>query len=374
MVKNKKIKVICVAAARPNFMKIAPLLEEFKKHKEFNPILVHTGQHYDYNMSGSFFKELNIPKPNYNLGIKAGKHGEQTGKTMIEFEKVCVKEKPQLVIVVGDVNATIACALVASKLHIKIAHIEAGLRSFDRNMPEEINRILTDHISDYLFTTCEDGEKNLLKEGINKNKIFFVGNIMIDTLLKQQKKAKHSRILKKLNLKVKEYALLTLHRPSNVDNEKILKTLLQTFHVIQKKIKIIYPIHPRTEKQIKKFDLEKYVKQMKNFIITPPLGYLDMIHLLNNTKFLMTDSGGIQEESTVLKIPCLTLRENTERPITVDIGTNIIVKTNKNKIIKEVNKILLGKEKIGKQPKYWDGKTSQKIIKILTRHDKTKNK
>jgi len=364
MVKNK-IKIICVAAARPNFMKIAPLLDEFKKHKEFKPILVHTGQHYDYNMSGSFFKELNIQKPNYNLGIKAGLHGEQTGRTIIEFEKVCLKEKPQLVIVVGDVNATIACALVASKLHIKIAHIESGLRSFDRNMPEEINRILTDHISDYLFTTCEDGKKNLLREGIDKKKIFFVGNIMIDTLLKQQKKSKKTGILNKLNIKPKEYSLLTLHRPSNVDDKKILKTLFETFNIIQKKIKIIYPIHPRTQKRIKQFGLEKYVKQMKNLIITPPLGYLDMICLLDNSKFLMTDSGGTQEESTVLKIPCLTLRKNTERPITVDIGTNIIVGTNKNKIIRETNKILLGKGKEGKTPSLWDGHVAQRIIKIL---------
>ncbi|MCD6441965.1 UDP-N-acetylglucosamine 2-epimerase (non-hydrolyzing), partial [bacterium] len=314
MARSKRIKIICVAAARPNFMKIAPLLEEFKKHKEFKPILVHTGQHYDYNMSGSFFKELNIQKPNYNLGIKAGLHGEQTGKTMIEFEKVCLKEKPQLVIVVGDVNATIACALVASKLHIKVAHIEAGLRSFDRNMPEEINRILTDHISDYLFVTCEEGKNNLIKEGINEKKIFFVGNIMIDTLLKQQKKSKKSKILENLNIKPKQYALLTLHRPSNVDDKKILKTLLQTFNIIQKKIKIIYPIHPRTQKRIKEFGFEKYIKQMKNFITIPPLGYLDMICLLNNAKFLLTDSGGLQEESTTLKIPCLTLRDNTERP------------------------------------------------------------
>ena len=239
---NKKIKVICVAAARPNFMKIAPLLEEFKKHKKFKPILVHTGQHYDYNMSGSFFKELNIQKPNYNLGIKAGLHGEQTGKTMIEFEKVCLNEKPQLVIVVGDVNATIACALVATKLHIPVAHIESGLRSRDMKMPEEINRILTDHISNYLFVTCEDGKKNLINEGINKKKIFFVGDIMVDTLKKQLPKIKNkkykSKVLKQFDLVSKKYALLTLHRPSNVDNKKRLKALLETFNIIQKKIKL----------------------------------------------------------------------------------------------------------------------------------------
>ena len=368
MIKNR-IKVICVAAARPNFMKVAPLLEEFKKHQEFKPILVHTGQHYDYNMSGSFFKELNIQKPNYNLGIKAGLHGEQTGRTMIEFEKVCLKEKPQLVIVVGDVNATIACALVASKLHIKIAHIEAGLRSRDMNMPEEINRILTDHISNYLFVTCEEGDKNLINEGIDKKKIFFVGDIMVDTLKKQLPRIKNKKYklktLKQFNLVSEKYALLTLHRPSNVDDKKRLKILLETFKIIQNKIKIIYPIHPRTKKRIKEFGFQKYLKQMKNFITIPPLGYLDMICLLNNAKFLLTDSGGLQEESTTLKIPCLTLRDNTERPVTVDMGTNIIVGANKNKIIKETNTILQKNFKIRKQPKYWDGKTAERIIKIL---------
>ena len=374
MKKNKgKIKIICVAAARPNFMKVAPLIDELKKYKKIKPILVHTGQHYDYNMSGSFFKELKIPKPDYNLGVKAGLHGEQTGKTMIEFEKVCLKEKPDLVVVVGDVNSTLAGALVAAKLHIPVAHIEAGLRSGDMTMPEEINRILTDRIADYLFVSDPAGIKNLIKEGIEKKKIFFVGNIMIDSLLKQQKKAKKSKILKKLNIKPKQYTLLTLHRPLNVDDKKILKKLLQTFNIIQKKIKIIYPIHPRTKKRIKKFGFEKYIKQMKNFIITPPLGYLDMIHLLNNAKLSLTDSGGIQEESTILKIPCLTLRDNTERPVTVNVGTNIIVGANKNRIIKETNRILLGNEKKGKIPKYWDGKTASIIVKILCQKIKNKS-
>ena len=359
------MKIICMAAARPNFMKIAPLLKEMKKYSQFKPILVHTGQHYDYAMSGSFFKELNIPKPDYNLGVKAGLHGEQTGQTMIEFEKICLKEKPDLVVVVGDVNSTLAGALVAAKLHIPVAHIEAGLRSRTMKMPEEINRILADHISDYLFVTCKEGKTNLINEGIDKKKIFFVGDIMVDTLLKSKGKIQKLNTLKNFNLKKKEYSLLTLHRPANVDDKKRLKILLQTFNIIQKKIKIIYPMHPRTKKQIKKFGFEKYVKQMENFIVTPPLGYLQFISLLMNSKFLLTDSGGLQEESTTLKIPCLTLRDNTERPVTVDVGTNIIVGANKNKIIKEVNKILLGKEKRGKQPKYWDGKTAQRIIKIL---------
>jgi len=363
--KKNKIKIICIAAARPNFMKVAPLLKEIKKYSRFKTILVHTGQHYDYAMSGSFFKELNIPKPNYNLGVRAGLHGEQTGLTMIKFEKICIKEKPDLIIVVGDVNSTLAGALVSTKLHVPVAHIEAGLRSRDMNMPEEINRILTDHISDYLFVTCKEGKTNLINEGIDKKKIYFVGDIMVDTLLKSKKKIQKINTFKKLNLKKKEYSLLTLHRPANVDDKKRLKILLQTFNLIQKKIKIIYPMHPRTAKQIKKFGLEKYVKQMKNFIVTPPLGYLEFISLLMNSKFLLTDSGGLQEESTTLKIPCLTLRDNTERPVTVNVGTNVIVGTNKNKIIKEINKIISGKGKKGKQPKYWDGKTAERIIKIL---------
>jgi UDP-N-acetylglucosamine 2-epimerase (non-hydrolysing) len=362
---NKKIKIICVAAARPNFMKVAPLLDEFKKHQEFKPILVHTGQHYDYNMSGSFFKELNIQKPNYNLGVKAGLHGEQTGKTMIEFEKVCLKEKPDLVIVVGDVNATVACALVATKLHIKVAHVEAGLRSFNKKIPEEINRILTDHVADYLFTTEEEVNKNLLKEGIDKEKIFFVGDIMVDSLLAAKKRIKELDILNEFGLKKKKYALLTLHRPSNVDDKETLKNLLETFNIIQKKIPIIFPIHPRTKKRIEAIKLNKILKDSKNLLLTSPLSYLKNICLMVNSKFVLTDSGGIQQETTSLGIPCLTLRKNTERPITIAQGTNVLCGNNQTKILQEVKKILNEKKRKTKIPKYWDGGTARRVVKIL---------
>jgi len=362
--KKNKIKIIIVAAARPNFMKVAPLLKEIKKHKKIKPILVHTGQHYDYQMSGVFFKELGVPKPGYNLGVKAGLHGEQTGKTMIEFEKVCLKEKPDLVIVVGDVNATLACALVAAKLHIKVAHIEAGLRSRDMSMPEEINRILTDHISDYLFTTEDEANKNLLKEGINKKKIFFVGDIMVDSLRLAQKKIKKINILNKFGFKKKNYIFLTMHRPSNVDNKKILTSLLQTLNIISQKLPIIFPIHPRTKDRIKRFNLDNKLKN-KNIILTSPLSYSETVYLLINARLIITDSGGIQQETTSLGVPCLTIRENTERPITITQGTNVLCGYNQNKIIKETNKILAGKQKKSKIPKYWDGHTAERIIKML---------
>ena len=356
MVKNK-IKVICIAAARPNFMKIAPLLDEFKKHKEFKPILVHTGQHYDYNMSGSFFKELNIQRPNYNLGIKAGLHGEQTGKTMIEFEKVCLKEKPQLVIVVGDVNATIACALVASKLHIKLAHIEAGLRSFNKGMPEEINRILTDHISDYLFCPTENAVKCLKKEGITKN-VYNVGDLMYDLFLKNIKIAeKKSKILKILKLKPKEYYLATIHRAENTNDKKKMKEIFDAFCEIKN---IVLPCHPRTEKYLKEYKL--WDKVNKNIRVIKPIGYFDMMWLLKNSKKTITDSGGLQKEAYFAKTPCLTLRDQTEWTETLDNGWNKLIKIKKERIIKDI----LSKISTKTQKKYFgNGKTAKKIIKNL---------
>ncbi|CAD7779323.1 UDP-2,3-diacetamido-2,3-dideoxy-D-glucuronate 2-epimerase [Candidatus Methanoperedenaceae archaeon GB37] len=304
----------------------------------------------------------------------------QTAKIMIEFEKVCLRERPDLIIVVGDVNSTIACALVASKLGIKIAHIEAGLRSFDRAMPEEINRVLTDAISDYLFTTCEDANENLRKEGIPEEKIYFVGNVMIDTLLRYKERAKKSNILEKLglnkDLQVRSYALLTLHRPSNVDNRETFINILKALKDVSEKIPIIFPAHPRTQRQIKSFGLEKYFNfvniesnscvNIENSInLLDPLSYLDFLNLMANAKFVLTDSGGIQEETTILNIPCLTLRENTERPVTLKEGTNTIVGSNPEKIISKSMDILNGKKKIGRIPKLWDGKAAERIINIL---------
>lgn len=365
MLKNN-LKVIIVAGARPNFIKIASLLKEFKNYKKFQPILIHTGQHYDYKMSDLFFKELNIKKPDYNLGVGSGTHAYQTAKIMEKFEPIVLKEKPKLIIVVGDVNSTLAASLVASKLNISLAHIEAGLRSFDRNMPEEINRLLTDQLADYLFITELSAIKNLLNEGISRKKIFFVGNIMIDSIQNNKNKIKSKKdILKQYGLISKKYAVLTLHRPSNVDNGKLLKKLFDIFKIISKKITIVFPIHPRTKKQISKILNKNYNFNIK---IIEPLGYLEMLFLILNSLFVMTDSGGIQEETTFLGIPCLTLRKNTERPITVDIGTNEIVGSNKQKILKSISKILKGKWKKGKIPKYWDGKTAKRIVKILIRN------
>lgn len=356
---NHKLKVLCIAGARPNFMKIAPLMKEMKKYQQIKAILVHTGQHYDYGMSQTFFRELKISKPKYNLKIGSDSHIRQTARIMEKLEPIFLKEKPNLVIVVGDVNSTLAGALTAAKLCIPIAHVEAGLRSFDMSMPEEINRRLVDHISSFLFVTEPSGVKNLLKEGISRKKIYLVGNIMIDTLKQFRPKIKDSKILKKLNLRKKNYAVLTLHRPSNVDNLKSLGYFLNIFTKIQDKIKIVFPIHPRTKKIL---ELEN--RKSQNLGIINPLSYLDFIALVHQSRFVLTDSGGIQEETTFLGIPCLTLRKNTERPITIIQGTNILC-GNKEKILKEVDKILKEKYKKTRVPKFWDGKTAKRIVKII---------
>lgn len=379
---NRPIKVIHIVGARPNFMKIAPLMREMSRYpQKFDQLLVHTGQHYDEEMSKSFFKDLRLTEPDIYLGVGSGTHAEQTGKIMIEFERVCFQEKPDLVIVVGDVNSTIACCLVAAKLCIPIAHIEAGLRSFDRTMPEEINRVLTDQISDYLFTTCEDTNQNLIKEGIPENKIFFVGNTMIDTLLNHMEIAKNSTILEKLGLRknnnIKKYAVVTLHRPSNVDNPKILKGIFNALNELAREISIIFPAHPRTIKQIKNFKLQEISnfeenclsnelrKTNRNILTIPPLSYLGFLCLMSNATIVLTDSGGIQEETTILGIPCLTLRSNTERPITVKDGTNVVVGNDPDKIINTAINTIKNQNSRKKIPKYWDGKAAERIIKIL---------
>ncbi|HEB36036.1 MAG TPA: UDP-N-acetylglucosamine 2-epimerase (non-hydrolyzing) [Candidatus Aminicenantes bacterium] len=372
--------ILIVVGARPNFMKIAPIVDVIKNYNKtkdegqpaIDYLLIHTGQHYDYEMSKSFFNDLRVPEPDIYLRVGSGTQAEQTGKIMIKFEKVCFREKPDLVIVVGDINSTIAGSLAAVKLNIPLAHIEAGLRSFDRTMPEEINRILTDQISDYLFTTCEDANMNLRREGIPENKIFFVGNVMIDTLLSQIEIAKNSNIMEKLGLKknnnVKKYAVLTLHRPSNVDNLVVLKGIFDILNNISQIVPIIFPAHPRTIKQIKKFKLEEMIsldKANQNILAIPPLGYLDFLCLMSNAVLVLTDSGGIQEETTILGIPCLTLRNNTERPITVKEGTNILVGNNPDKIIKVIHSVLKNGIPIKKAPRHWDGKASERIFKVL---------
>tara|TARA_B100000315_G_scaffold253363_1_gene291987 strand:+ start:147 stop:1292 length:1146 start_codon:yes stop_codon:yes gene_type:complete len=361
-------KVFLVAGGRPNFMKIAPIYEEMKKYPNyFNPVIIHTGQHYDKNMSDIFFKNLGLNKPDIFLGAGSGNHGEQTGKIMIEFERHLLKKRPALVIVVGDVNSTLACSIASVKLQVLVAHVESGLRSFDRTMPEEINRIVTDSVSDFLFTTSKEAKENLLKEGIPKKKIHFVGNVMIDSLYKIKSMAEKSDILRKLGITNKNYITLTLHRPSNVDNKIKLVNILNAIKKIQKEIKVVFPVHPRTIKMIKKFKLITFLKNMDNLILSEPLGYLDFSKLMACSKLILTDSGGIQEETTILNIPCLTLRENTERPVTVSRGTNTIVGSCQDKILIETNKILSNNYRIKakRRPEFWDGKASSRIVKVL---------
>ncbi len=360
------MKIINVVGARPNFMKVAPI-QRVMEHRHLDVKLVHTGQHYDERMSKLFFIDLQMPQPDVYLNVGSGSHAVQTAKVMVEFEKVLEAEQPDLVLVVGDVNSTIACSLVASKMSIKVAHVEAGLRSFDREMPEEINRILTDSISDYLFVTEQSGIDNLKKEGISPDKIFFVGHVMIDSLVYFLEKAKESDILQKNGLQPHEYALITLHRPSNVDVKENFEKILSAFEQIESDLPIVFPIHPRSRKMIEQFGLSSRVEKMKNLRLMEPQGYLDFMNMMQQARLVMTDSGGIQEETTYLQIPCLTIRENTERPVTVEQGTNILVGTDTNRIVSEARKILAGNGRKGRIPDLWDGKAAERIVDILTR-------
>lgn len=368
----KKSKIISIVGARPNFMKVAPLHKSFSlypspKGREIKHLICHTGQHYDEKMSKVFFDELELPKPDFYLGVGSGSHAEQTAKVMIEFEKVLLEEKPDLVIVVGDVNSTIACGLTAVKLGIKVAHVEAGLRSFDRTMPEEINRILTDSISDYLFVTEKSGLENLSREGIPDEKVFLVGNVMIDSLINFLPKIEKSSAVKNYNLSPHDYCLFTLHRPSNVDNKNSLLELVDLIHEVSKKKKVIFPIHPRTKKNLESFGLTKFLNH--NIRVTDPLGYIDFIALLKNSNFVLTDSGGIQEESTYLRIPCVTLRTTTERPVTVEIGTNYLVGDNINSSKQYITEIINDNSKKGEIPELWDGHAAERIVNILVKNN-----
>lgn len=363
---KKGFKILLVAGARPNFMKIAPVYFELKKHPEFRPIIVHTGQHYDREMSSFFFRDFQLPKPDIYLGVGSGTHAEQTARIMVAFEQVCIKTKPGLVIVVGDVNSTIACALTAVKLFIPVGHIEAGLRSFDRTMPEEINRLLTDQISDYLFTTCDDANKNLLREGVSKEKIFFVGNVMIDTLRKHLNLARKIKMCKKLGLQERKYGILTLHRPSNVDDERALQNIMDGISEVSKYLPVVFPIHPRTDQRFDNITFLNYDREFnKGIMFINPLGYLEFLSLMADARFVLTDSGGIQEETTILGIPCLTLRNNTERPITIKQGTNVLVGNDKERIIKAARRIIKSSEFKPQIPELWDGNAAERIVKIL---------
>ena len=390
-------KILSVVGARPNFMKVAAICEAVKEinslqgAEQIHHLLVHTGQHYDSNMSDSFFNDLELPKPDLCLGVGSASHAVQTARIMERFESVVLAERPHVVLVVGDVNSTAACALVAKKTWCqgnqgakdfipKLGHVEAGLRSFDRTMPEEINRIVTDSISDYLFTTEETANHNLLHEGIPAEHIFFVGNVMIDTLLRHLSKAQESTILQDLQLtagrEVKPYAILTLHRPSNVDEKRVFRHMLDAFLDISKRMPVIFPAHPRTLKRIQDENLGDYF--VDHFVqdpepwdsrvrirLVPPLGYLDFLRLMSEARVVLTDSGGIQEETTILGVPCITLRDNTERPVTLEQGTNVLVGSSPEKIIGEFDRLSLERRKLNRSPRYWDGNAAKRIIKVL---------
>ncbi len=349
-------------------MKVAPIYAEMRRRpEEFDPLIVHTGQHYG-SMSDSFFHDLGIPQPNINLGVGSGSHAEQTAGIMVAFEPVVLEHKPDWVLVVGDVNSTIACALVCAKLGVRIAHVEAGLRSRDRQMPEEINRILTDSISDLLFTTSQDADENLVNEGIPAERISFVGNVMIDSLLEHLKMAESSTVRDDLGIDGKDYTVLTLHRPSNVDDKQTFSGILDALLTVAEQIPIIFPVHPRTRQKIDEFGLADAIAN-SNIRLIDPLGYLDFMRLYSGAKLVLTDSGGLQEETTVLGIPCLTLRQNTERPVTIEMGTNILVGTDPEKIRDAAAKILDLRSEISnkKIPPLWDGKTSARICDELTK-------
>lgn len=360
------LKVLLIAGARPNFMKVAPIYAEMKRRSsEFTPMIVHTGQHYDAAMSDAFFDDLGMPKPDIHLGVGSASHAVQTAKIMTEFEPVALEQKPDWVLVVGDVNSTIACALVCAKLGVKVAHVEAGLRSRDRTMPEEINRILTDAISDLLFTTSQDADENLKNEGVAADKIRFVGNVMIDSLLEHLKLAEQSNVRNELGVDGKDYAVLTLHRPSNVDDKNVFGSILDALLAIAEKLPIIFPVHPRTRARIDEFGFADKISN-SNIRLIEPLGYLDFMRLYSSAKLVLTDSGGLQEETTVLGIPCLTLRHNTERPITIEMGTNVLVGTDTENIKQAASDALNNRTSTSaKIPPLWDGKTAERICNEL---------
>jgi UDP-N-acetylglucosamine 2-epimerase (non-hydrolysing) len=347
-------------------MKVAPIHRSFQKYKDsIQHFIVHTGQHYDQAMSKVFFEDLELPNPNAYLGVGSGSHAQQTAKIMVEFEKVVEDQKPDLLVVVGDVNSTLACSLVAAKLGVRVAHIEAGLRSFDRRMPEEINRLTTDAIADLLFVSEPSGVKNLKHEGVSDEKIFFVGNVMIDSLVHYRQKAMKSQVPRTLGVKARGYVLVTLHRPSNVDQKMNLQRIFSVLERLAGRMTVVFPIHPRTRKMMGQFGLEESVRAIPNLILTEPLGYLDFLSLMDSAAVLITDSGGIQEETTYLKVPCLTLRENTERPITVEIGTNQLCGNDLESVVTKSFEVMDGKAKRGTVPELWDGHAAERIIEIL---------
>ena len=365
--------IYLVVGARPNFMKAAPLIRALEERApEIEYLLVHTGQHYDYEMSRAFFEDLDMPDPDIYLGVGSGSHAEQTAKIMVSLEKEILSRKPDLIVVFGDVNSTLAASVVASKLMIPVAHVEAGLRSFDRTMPEEINRIVTDVLSELLFATERDAIENLRREGIPEEKIYFTGNVMIDTLVTFTDKARNSDITERLGLKKKGYAVLTLHRPSNVDVPEVFEGILRALAEVSRNLPVVFPVHPRTRKRLAEFgllgrfsDVFKSPPAERGIILIDPVKYTEFLALEMRSLFVLTDSGGIQEETTFLGVPCLTLRDNTERPVTLEVGTNTLVGTEPRRIIEEAARILRGEGKKGEIPELWDGRASFRIAEII---------
>ena len=355
------MKLTAVVGARPNFVKIAPVLASLRQYPDVRTTLIHTGQHYDAKMSGDFFTELQIPPADLNLGVGSGPNAMQTAEIMLKLAPVLAADRPDLVLVVGDVNSTVAAAMVAVKTGIAIAHVEAGLRSFDRTMPEEINRILTDCVSDYCFTTEADAADNLVREGVDAGRIHFVGNVMIDTLVRFREQARHRTAITDLALTPGGYAVLTLHRPSNVDDPATLGQLLAGIAVVQRDFPVVFPVHPRTRERLHGLGVAEGLR------LVEPLGYLDFIQLMSGAACVLTDSGGIQEETTVLGVPCLTLRENTERPVTLKVGTNRLVGLHANAIAAAWREIRRGEWTKGHIPELWDGHAAERIAKVIVR-------
>lgn len=364
------LKVLLVAGARPNFMKIAPLLWEINRRDDVDAYLVHTGQHYDERMSKRFFAELEIPAPDANLEVGSGSHAVQTAEVMKRFEPVLLQQKPDVVLVVGDVNSTLACALTAVKLNVPVAHVEAGLRSFDRSMPEEINRILTDAISNWLFVSEPSGLANLRAENVPDERVHLVGNVMIDTLIASQPRIAKSRILDSAGVAPGCYSVLTMHRPANVDRPDVFAGLMNAIIRLQREIPFVFPVHPRTRKAIDEFVREP----LPNLIFTEPLGYFDFMKLISDARFVLTDSGGVQEETTYLGVPCLTMRENTERPITVTHGTNQLVGLDTEKIVDEGLRALEAGSVNHDVPELWDGRASERILDQLVSPEASRTK
>ena len=352
-----------VVGARPNYMKIAPVMDALRGDSRVRQVLVNTGQHYDESMAGGFLKELQLPTPDRDLGVGSASHAVQTAKVMMAFEEICLADRPDLVVVVGDVNSTMAASLVAAKLLIPIAHVEAGLRSFDRTMPEEINRIVTDRLADLLLTPSRDGNENLRAEGTPEAKIHLVGNVMIDTLRRHQPLAGLDRIRDRIPVAGRPYAVLTLHRPSNVDDRATLGSILQAMRQIASRMPVVFPVHPRTRNRLREFDIEG---ELEGIILTEPLGYIDFLALTSHARLILTDSGGLQEESTALGIPCLTLRENTERPITVTHGTNRVVGTRTEDIVNGFEQAV-GAPTPARMPELWDGRAADRIAAVIGR-------